>query len=137
MARSRLSGSKRLRAARDAYAIATTVSSPPVVSVVRRARPSQALVLVEDRRTFYPTAPALRPALSFSRKSHARVVAKQNPRFNQPSQTKAILAFAEPKKVLVCVRRKRRKEVLHAKGVAGRRGLRRPHRNNWSGIRCV
>lgn len=68
--------------------------------------------------------------------SASRQVAKQNPSFVQPSYTKAIVAFQDPQRVPVCVRRKQRKAVLHAKGVAGRKGLRPPRRNLTSNYSC-
>lgn len=59
-------------------------------------------------------------------------VSGRRSRFFLPS----IVAFSQPKRVLVCIRRSRRREVLHAKGVAGRRGLRPPRRNYFSSISC-
>lgn len=49
------------------------------------------------------------------------------------------VGFAMPWQVVLCVRRKRRREVMHALGIAGRRGVgagRRWHRNEWSDVRC-
>lgn len=51
-------------------------------------------------------------------------------------QTKATVSFRVPEAVLICVRRKRRKEVIHALGVAGARGLRKPRRSEFSEISC-
>lgn len=89
---------------------------------------------VADRRTWHPAGPLTRPwAAPFS---SSRQVAKQNPSFNQPSYTKAVVAFQAPDGVAVCVRRKRRKQVLHAKGVAGKKGIRRYRRNYTSNYSC-
>lgn len=44
--------------------------------------------------------------------------------------------FDAPQRVLACVRRRIRKEVLHAFSKTGRRGQRRPRYNELSGIRC-
>lgn len=96
---------------------------------------SSPFLVMEDRRTFHPLCD-LRPVASFV-KSAARVVAKQRVNFPQPSQTKAILAFADPRRVLVCLRRKIRREVLHAKRVAGSgKPMRKPRRNSLSSISC-
>lgn len=46
------------------------------------------------------------------------------------------VGFERPRSTLVCVRRARRREVLHALGVAGSRGLRRPRRNVYSAVSC-
>lgn len=97
--------------------------------------PLSTLSLIEDRRTYNPAGPLMRP-IGVLHRSSRRQVAKQNPAFNQPSYTKAIVTFSDPKKVPVCVRRGVRKEVLHAKGVAGSKNLRKPRRGPTSTIRC-
>lgn len=71
----------------------------------------------------------------------ARLVIGQNVnRPFKPSRPFATLSpvvrFEAPKKVLVCIRRKQRREVLHAKGIAGRRGLRMPRRSPYSSVSC-
>lgn len=96
---------------------------------------------IEDRRTYYPGK--IRPAASIS-KPRYRVVAKDRPLkssnyrspFKLSSGTRAVLAFANPKRVLVCVRRKIRKEVLHAFKIAGSGGLKRSRRSQFSSISC-
>lgn len=44
--------------------------------------------------------------------------------------------FAVPPRVAICVRRKRRREVLHAIGAAGGKVRRRKRRSLWSDVRC-
>lgn len=91
---------------------------------------------VEDRRVFHPAGPVNRPVFS-SPRSAARVVARQRPSSPYfPSQTKAILTFDVPNRVSICVKRKVRKQVLHAVNKAGKRGQRKPRRNFWSSISC-
>ena len=68
-----------------------------------------------------------------SKKAHRATVNRFGPVLH--SQTKAIVAFAEPKRVLVCVKRKERREVLHAKKKAGR-SVRSPTWNRFSHISC-
>lgn len=46
-----------------------------------------------------------------------------------------VYSFALPKTTVVCVRREVRKQVIHAKGVAGGR-VRKPRRNRNSNISC-
>lgn len=46
------------------------------------------------------------------------------------------LSFRAPKKVVLCVRRKQRREVMFAVGGAGTRKMRRPTRTFWSEVRC-
>lgn len=55
------------------------------------------------------------------------------------SGTKAVLGFKSPRRVDLCIRRKERREVLHALGRVGRGGTRRGRRyrrNYQSDITC-
>lgn len=97
----------------------------------------RALQMVEDRRTFYPDQPLYRPARTIAVGRPARLKLVQNPRYTAPSQTKGLVAFAEPQKVPICIRRKERKQVLHAKGIAGSKKRLRPgRRSEFSSIHC-
>lgn len=101
---------------------------------------------VEDRRQFHPEG-VQRPALKVNGQP-ARLVAKDRNRAKPKqavknrfgvkvySQTKGIIAFDAPKQTLVCIRRSRRKEVLFAKGRAGKGGMRPPRRSWYSSISC-
>lgn len=96
-----------------------------------------ALSLVEDRRIHYPgLKPYNRPIAQMTVGKPARLHLVENKRYSAPSQTKAIVAFQEPHKLPICIRRKERREVLFAKGVGGSRGLRKPTRNEWSDVSC-
>lgn len=96
-----------------------------------------ALTLVEDRRTHYPgLSPFKRPVQQMAVGRPARLKLIQDPRYNAPSQTKGLVAFSEPDKLPLCIRRKVRKQVIHAKGVAGSKNLKKPHRNEWSDVSC-
>lgn len=53
-----------------------------------------------------------------------------------PSRVPYQIAFSAPAETLVCIRRKRRKEVLFAKRKTGKGGQRRPRRTPWSKIKC-
>lgn len=96
------------------------------------------LALFSDLRTFHPDP--FRPAPAF-RRSAARVVVARPKRVRSGVRISAgtiphQLTFAAPDKVILCVRRKRRKQVMFAKGKAGKRGQRKPRRNYWSSISC-
>lgn len=128
----------------------------PVLSPSHRLTPSTPYVLpdldpgplteVEDRRTYHPLGPN-RPARTLGG-TPARITVADRPaskrqrasgfhRKLRSSHTKAVLAFAEPKRVLICIRRQRRKEVLHALGRAGRGGAKRHPRRSWhSEVSC-
>lgn len=90
--------------------------------------------VLEDRRQFHPMR-ALRPAFSLPRAA-ARLVVKE-PRRPRSflAQTRATIAFADPRRVLICIRRKTRREVLMALGGGGG-GKRKPRRNQHSDVRC-
>lgn len=100
---------------------------------------------LEDRREWFPGSyrfTGFEPAKTFSGRP-ARLVAgavRLGPvgpsrplRGVYPS---ARIGFEQPRRVLVCVRRQVRREVLHARGVAGSRGLRAAVRNVYSSISC-
>lgn len=130
---------KRNRRGRDPSAIARAVPALP------RVTPSLSpvdLSIFEDRRTYHPER-AYRPARTFSGPA-ARPVLTDKPAKPSPfqslrkfsRQTKAKLTFQAPDHTLICVRRHRRKEVLHALRKAGKRGQRKPKRNFYSAIAC-
>lgn len=88
------------------------------------------LRIFEDRRTWHPVRFA-RPVVSVGPRSDTRLMVKPAKTFS-PAVT-----FANPKRVLVCVRRKVRKEVLHAFGKTGGGSSRRPkRRNQFSDVSC-
>lgn len=93
---------------------------------------------VEDRRTFFPGD---RPAASPSRRQHTLIISPNvNRRPSRPlksgsSYSSSQVVF-EDKDTLVCVRRSRRKEVLHALGKSGRSGQRKPRFNKFSSVSC-
>lgn len=100
---------------------------------LHRFAPPQFTFIPDDRRRWHPERLA-RPA-SIIRPA-ARLVARDtrlHPLWDQ--QTKATIAFADPPRVSVCRRRQQRKEVIHAKGVAGGR-VRPPRRNEFSDVSC-
>jgi len=105
----------------------------------------------EDRRAFHPEGPT-RPAASFSSPRH-RLVVYQRPDkqiylqggFQAPFGVSKLMdrvpvgvQFRTPYKVLICVRRKQRREVLHALQKTGLGGGRQksPVFTEYSGVRC-
>lgn len=108
--------------------------------------PSWSLGDVEDRRQWHPEGPR-RPARSFSQPRH-RLVASPFPsqaRRGRASRSGpgrwrntniAGIEFFNPSKVLVCVRRQIRREVLTALKKTGKIGQGRPRRSWYSSVRC-
>lgn len=98
--------------------------------------PRAAFMEVSDRRRFHPEG-VDRPAVMLSGSPVARLVVgpdvKRGPRRGVLPWT---LAFANPSRTMICVRRRERREVIHALGVAGSHGLRPPSRNWTSDIVC-
>lgn len=98
--------------------------------------------LMTDLRAFHPEPAATRPYTRTNGRP-ARVVATPvKKRDGGPKAQRAALLhpstllFASPQSVSVCVRRGVRKEVLHAKNVAGKVGLRKPKMKPSSQISC-
>lgn len=111
------------------------------------------LELMEDRRLFDPD-PFSVPRSTFGRTT----VVDRNVNLGRPVRSrslgtvmlsprvKAVMvpkvlksdrqAFKAPARVVVCVRRQQRKEVMFAKKKAGRGGQRRPRFNWWSRVTC-
>lgn len=92
----------------------------------------QALRLYEDRRTWYPEA--IRPARSFQ--GPTRLQIKPVSRARHLAYPPQAVSFVAPRRVLVCVRRQIRREVLHAFRKTGRSGQRSPRLTQWSGVHC-
>lgn len=99
---------------------------------------------IEDRREFHPDGPS-RSARSFNSDRHRLVVPAREPvhrdNFDHMSSTlyaapPAAVGFENSDKVIVCVRRGIRKEVLHALGKTGKGGQKRPRRSEYSDIQC-
>lgn len=110
----------------------TLVGVQPLFSV-RRVSP--VLALLEDRRLYHPERD-FRPARSFFTGPrlvvrNANIWQKRN-RFAVPSA----VGFSVPRDVAICIRRKARREVIHAKRLTAR-GAGGSKRRNWfSDIHC-
>lgn len=109
------------------------------------------LKAIEDRRTWHPEREN-RPARSYYEHFHRLVYQARKIRSHvrtamDPSrllrraawnQVPHQVAFRNPQSVLVCVRRKMRREVLHALRKTGSgSGRKKPKRNWTSGISCT
>lgn len=92
---------------------------------------------IEDRRFFNP-APYVAKTLSYQ---HQLKVAEEwgkmrrSQRLTYPSNS---VAFQQPNRIILCIRRNIRREVLHAKRYTarGRSFYKRPSRNYFSSVRC-
>lgn len=93
---------------------------------------------IEDRRDFHPDYDHRAPKSYPSYRTHVRVKSYQP--VNLSSDTYQAVPwrteFVKPQEVITCVKRKIRREVLHALLVAGKRGLGRPHYNLFSKVSC-
>jgi len=108
---------------------------PPTVSrpfVWPDKRPSARLRVVQDRRTWFPSL--FRPAASLGRRADTKLIVPSTS-VGSVSRLPDKVAFDVPRRVLICVRRKVRKEVIHALGKGGG-GNRKPRRNEFSDVRC-
>lgn len=128
-----------------------SIASPLLLSRLIKPAPSP-LKLIEDRRTHHPGGH--KSARSLHTAHHTLVVKKPKPKvirgphgkpmksakkFNplRPFSTLPVpVAFKEAKRVVVCLKRKIRKEVIFAKKLTRKGKGSRRHRNQWSNIQC-
>lgn len=102
----------------------------------------------EDRREFHPQGKQ-RPARSFNSFHHRLRVAgipivevarpagyQQNFITDNFEALPYKVGFVQPKRVLICVRRKIRREVMHALKFAGGTGQKKPKYNHYSSVSC-
>jgi len=100
---------------------------------------SSQLDMFEDRRRWSPVS--FPPAKTFGYRP-ARFIVKKQPlktrsRFSHNvGALPSSISFQYPKQTLICVRRKIRKEVLHAIGKSGKNGGRKYRRSEFSLIGC-
>jgi len=91
---------------------------------------------LEDRRSYHPEGVA-RPARSFRSSRHRLTVSEPSQRAVRTSNPRVIrVGFENPREVLVCVRRKRRREVMFAFNKAGKVGQKKPRRSFYSSVKC-
>lgn len=134
----------RNRGRRDTTVIAkpTIIYSPPRLPAPQLVmRPSSRLRVIEDRRTYHPLT--YRPIPRTFQRNPIKIVysddrSKKNSQKVQSSRyPSAYLKVNAPDRVLLCVRRKMRKEVLHALKKTGKGvSQRKPRRNQWSDVHC-
>lgn len=99
---------------------------------------SDRLRKIEDRRTYHPSGP-MRSARSFN-KAHHRLVVKASRPGRKPKAASSFppakVQFHDPKKVLVCVRRQTRREVIFATKRRGKGSSARRKHNWFSDVSC-
>lgn len=96
---------------------------------------------VQDFRRWTPTRPKMaKTVLGTPARVTTRPVKTYSPSlrtFGAPKRAlREVKQFVDPRSVLVCARRKMRREVLHALRKAGKRGQKTPRRNYWSDVHC-
>lgn len=97
---------------------------------------SQPLYQIEDGRSYnfnnrsFPRTITGAPASYHIPVSHPRPKQRRTNKYPSP-----VLSFTDNTRVIVCLRRKRRSEVLHAKGISGTR-VAKPKNTSFTGIRC-
>lgn len=96
---------------------------------------------IEDRRLFHPEGAFKAPSSLF--RMDRRIVARSNKAQSYPSVSPRYdtnlsfrVGFAVPNRVAICAKRKIRREVINAKGIAGGSVSRRRRRNYWSDVDC-
>lgn len=118
---------------------------PPPVDATRwdLGPPSRDLLPIEDRRHFYPgnafTGWQAAKRLSGAKPRLAAIPVSRSPSKTRPGAfwPTPRVAFEAPRSVVICIRRKQRRQVFHALGLAGRRlGYRRARRGPYSSVGC-
>ncbi|QXP44248.1 MAG: hypothetical protein [Arizlama microvirus] len=105
-----------------------------------------ALLQADDGRRFHPSKPLHRPLRNLQgHQGHRLLVGNPTSRKSRGKRPSARsmpsaavpygVRFDQPQQLLLCIRRKRRKEVIHAIGRAGTK-VRPPRRNEYSGVSC-
>lgn len=117
------------------------LQNPNRVDDFIRLRVVSPVVIPGDRRMWHPAPRMIRPIATFSRRDQSRIIVKKSsavaPARND-TYSDFRVGFAVPRKVGVCVRRKQRKEVLHALKYIGKGSRARRHRwNDLSRIDCT
>lgn len=128
----------RSRSGRDDFTTSLTV---PLSRPIAIRSPTQ-LTEIQDGRSWYPED--FRPALDIAGRPHTlQYPSPKKTRLNRDrfARLRAFpssrVQFANSERVLVCVRRKTRKEVLFAKRKTGYGKKRRsPRRSRYSSISC-
>jgi hypothetical protein len=129
MAKKRKSNKNSRSAKVRSRAISTTPRS------ARRSLRSKKYIVPTDRRTYTPLR-AVPMAMRIDGKHAAIDRRSVNTRTRTGTQKPVrVFAFRDAQKVAICVRRKERREVIHAKGISGGK-VRRGRRNEFSSVRC-
>lgn len=136
MARRRSKSYSKPRAGAVSLSLPLTPRLHALPQMVSRSikRPSLDLRIVDDRRRFHPN-PFIRPAVSVVRRADTKLVVSPIRRQTKVLRLPDKVAFAVPRNIALCVRRKVRKEVIFATSGGGA-GKRRPRRNQFSDVRC-
>lgn len=114
-------------------------------------RPDRRPDPIEDRRVFHPEGP-YRPPMTFSARPTRRLVVGKTKkplvlykapkkllevsRLKVPLDVPRTVRFPRPSNLLMCVRRKIRKEVIFATGNGGRNGAKKYRRGPYSEVSC-
>jgi len=106
----------------------------PTLSPSRQWDLEDYLLSTEDRRTYHPDGPVRAPRSLNS--FHTNFQAATPSRNQNPWDVPTGIQFEDPSRVLICIRRQKRKEVLHALKKTGRTGQNRPRRNHYSEVLC-
>lgn len=116
--------------------------SPPVA-----LRPPARSALLDDRRRWDPgdtprdaygrnARVSLRPKASPKPSGRAGVTGNRPREYYPRAFLREVESFSNPRTVMICVRRKTRREVLFAKSKTGKGARSRKRYNPWSSIKC-
>lgn len=96
-----------------------------------------AMQLIEDNRRFHPAGVLRAPRSFFMRPNLVVAVPGARPGHRRSKAAlPSRIGFEVPEKVIRCVRRKQRREVIHAKRLQRKGAVGSKHFNLWSDIKC-
>lgn len=125
-------------------------ANPQIAHAIAKILAKPAFPINQDRRLHHPDGRPNRPQQKLNgtrlpphRTKNTKKIPIHRGPAGRPLKTKTVriqtvpprIKFALPKKTMVCVKRKVRREVLLALGRGGGRH-KKPHRNRWSSISC-
>lgn len=112
----------------------TTLFNNPTASIAARAAALYRVTSYEDRRLHRPDRSSAPPRSLNRNATRLRVADRFGDAIRR--QTLARVMFNQPQRVMICVRRNQRREVLHALKKTGRGSGGAGRRNFWSQISC-
>lgn len=136
--------------------ISGTTNAVPTGKSLRVARPVLPLHMYEDRRLWHPEGAAAYPVSMVSKTPRIMDQSEIDPdvwrRIHKPLRSipwtkmaresmhlapaTTVWGWDNPSKMIICLKRKIRREIMHAFGMSGKTGFKKPRFTQFSYVRC-